>query len=527
MSRVAIYCRLSDEDRDKTSPEQYSESIQNQKNLLTMYCVDRGWDIYKIYCDDDFSGADEDRPDYNLLLKDAEKGCFDIVLCKTQSRFTRDLTHLEKYVHTCFKEWGIRFIGVVDNADTEIKGNKKSRQINGLINEWYLEDLSENVKAVLLSKKKLGKFVGAFPPYGYQRDPNDKNHLIIDPDAAEVVKRIFKMYLEGDSLRRIAKILNDELIPCPVKYKQDVLGTNFKIDSTRVASKRIWTDSSVHMILSNQMYAGDMVQNKSEKISYKRKTVRRLNREEWIIVKNTHEPIIDRHTFEMVAELAGKKIRPDRNGKTSKFAGKLRCALCDCNLVKHTYRNRIYYHCSFASRHRDYCAGCSITEKMLEEYVLLELKENIRKYIDTDVISTMIEVEKENEAERRSLEKRLKDLQKEVKTKEGAITSLYLDKVKGTISEEQFVVMNQLFLKERDTLIPKISILEEKILEIELSKKDMLNALDEEKAKREAITQYLKVEELTREMIVELIDFIVIKNLGGRNNKHIEIHWKF
>lgn len=527
MPRAGIYCRLSDEDRDKTTPEQYSESIQNQKNLLTMYCVDRGWDIYKIYCDDDFSGADEDRPDYNLLLKDAEKGCFDIVLCKTQSRFTRDLAHLEKYVHTYFKEWGIRFIGVVDNADTEIKGNKKSRQINGLINEWYLEDLSENVKAVLLSKKKLGKFVGAFPPYGYQRDPGDKNHLLVDPDAAEVVKRIFKMYLEGNSLRRIAKILNDEFIPCPVKYKQDVQGTNFKIDSARVGSKRIWTDASVHMILSNQMHVGDMVQNKSEKISYKRKTIRRLNKDEWIIVRNTHEPIIDRETFERVAELAGKKIRPDRNGKTSKFAGKLRCALCDCNLVKHTYRDRTYYHCGFATRHRDYCNGCSITEKMLEEHVILEIKENIKKYINTDVISTMIQVEKENETEKKILEKRLKDLQKEMKVKENAITSLYLDKVKGIISEEQFVVMNQLFLGERDSLIKKVSADQEKLLEINASKKDMLHALDEEKAKREAITQYLEINELSREIIVELIDFIVIENFGGRNNKRIEIHWKF
>lgn len=527
MPRVAIYCRLSDEDRDKTSPEQYSESIQNQKNLLTMYCVDRGWDIYKIYCDDDFSGADEDRPDYNSLLMDAEKGCFDIVLCKTQSRFTRDLAHLEKYVHTYFREWGIRFIGVVDNADTNVKGNKKSRQINGLINEWYLEDLSENVKAVLISKKKLGKFVGAFPPYGYQRDPNDKNHLIIDPDPAEVVKRIYKMYLEGNSLRRIAKILNDEFVPSPVKYKQDIQGTNFRTDSTRVGSKRIWTDSSVHMILSNQMYVGDMVQNKSEKVSYKRKTIRRLKKEDWIVVRNTHEPIIDRHTFEMVSELAGKKIRPDRNGKTSKFAGKLRCALCDCNLVKHTYRDRVYYHCGFAARHRDYCSGCSITEKMLEEYVLLELKDNIKKYIDTDVISTMIEVEKENEAEKSGLEKRLKVLQKEMKTKDDAITSLYIDKVKGTISEDQFIVLNQLFLNEREGLCQKIRKLEEKIGEINLSKKDMLHALDEEKAKREAIAQYLEIEEFTREMIVELIDYVVVENLEGRNNKRLEIHWKF
>jgi len=527
MPRAAIYCRLSDEDRDKTLPEQYSESIQNQKNMLTMYCVDKGWDIYKIYCDDDFSGADEDRPDYNLLLKDAERAYFDIVLCKTQSRFTRDLAHLEMYVHTYFAEWGIRFVGVVDNADTEIKGNKKSRQINGLVNEWYLEDLSENVKAVLMSKKKLGKFVGAFHPYGYQRDPKDKNHLIVDPDAAEIVKRIFNAYLTGNSLRRIAKILNDDAIPCPVKYKQEVQGTNFKVDSTRVGSKRIWTDASIHMILNNQMYVGDMVQNKTEKISYKRKTIKRLRKDEWIIVPHTHEAIIDRNSFERVAELAGKKIRPDRNGKTSKFAGKLRCSLCDCSMNKHISRGRIYYHCGFASRHKDYCNGSYIAEKLLEGFVIQELKGNIKRYISADIISSMIQVKMENESEKRSLEKRLNDQQKEMKMKENAITSLYLDKVKGVISEDQFVLMNQLFLNERESLAQKVSVLEEKLMEINVSKKDMLHALDEEKAKREAITQYLEIDELTREIIVELVDFIVIENLGGRNNKRIEIHWKF
>lgn len=525
MPRVAIYCRLSDEDRDKTSPDQYSESIQNQKNLLTAYCWERGWDIYKIYCDDDFSGADDERPDYNSLLKDAENKYFDIVLCKTQSRFTRDLSHLEKYVHTYFKEWGIRFIGAIDNADTDIKGNKKSRQINGLINEWYLEDLSENVKAVLVSKKKLGKFVGSFAPYGYLRDPNDKNHLIVDPEVSGIVKRIFKMYLEGDSLRRIATVLNEELIPCPLKYKQEIQGSNFKVDSTRI-TKRIWTDASVRMILSNQMYVGDMVQHKSEKLSYKRKTVRRRNKDEWIIVQNTHEPLVDRNTFERVSEIAGKKIRPDRNGKASKFAGKLRCSKCDCNLTKHTARNVIYYRCNFAIRQSGYCTGCSIKEKLLEEYVLSELKEIIKKYTNTDAISMMIEIEKENETEEKTFEKRKKELESELKTKDDAVTSLYLDKVKGIISEEQFIVMNQLFLEQREVLIKRISDLKERLQKISLTKRDMLNALDEEKAKREAITQYLDIQELTRDQIVELIDFIVVES-RGRTRKSIKIHWKF
>jgi hypothetical protein len=163
---------------------------------------------------------------------------------------------------------------------------------------------------------------------------------------------------------------------------------------------------------------------------------------------------------------------------------------------------------------------------MLDEFVILELKENIKKYINTDAISTMIQVEKENEAEKRSVGKCLKNMQKEMKAKEDTITSLYLDKVKGIISEEQFTVMNQLFLNEREALVQKVSLLEEKLTEINASK-DMLHTLDEEKAKHDAITQYLEINEVTREIIVELIDFIVVENLSGRNNKRIEIHWKF
>lgn len=160
MARVAIYCRLSEEDRDKANPREDSESIQNQKSMLLSYAGQRGWEIYNLYCDEDFSGSDRSRPEFLKMLEDAEKGKFDIVLCKTQSRFSRELEIIEKYIHGLFPEWGIRFVSVVDNADTEVKGNKKSRQINGLVNEWYLEDLSDNVRSVLTDKRKKGQHIG-------------------------------------------------------------------------------------------------------------------------------------------------------------------------------------------------------------------------------------------------------------------------------------------------------------------------------------------------------------------------------
>lgn len=152
--KVAIYCRLSEEDKNKLQITDDSESIRNQKTILLNYMMEKGWELYDIYSDDDYTGADRNRPEFNRLLRDAENRKFDIVLCKTQSRFTRELELVEKYLHGLFPLWGIRFVSIVDNADTDNKGNKKARQINGLINEWYLEDLSENIKKVFDTKRQ-------------------------------------------------------------------------------------------------------------------------------------------------------------------------------------------------------------------------------------------------------------------------------------------------------------------------------------------------------------------------------------
>ena len=195
--KAAIYCRLSEEDKDKRHVTDDSESIQNQKSMLIQYATEQGWEIYGIYSDDDYTGADRSRPEFNRLLEDAKHKKFDIVLCKAQSRFTRELELVEKYIHGYFPIWGIRFVSIVDNADTENKGNKKSRQINGLVNEWYLEDMSENIKSVLTDKRKNGYHIGAFALYGYQKDPQQKGHLLIDEEAAEVVREVFTLFSQG------------------------------------------------------------------------------------------------------------------------------------------------------------------------------------------------------------------------------------------------------------------------------------------------------------------------------------------
>ena len=190
MAKVAIYCRLSEEDKDKLNKTDDSNSIQNQKSMLLQYAMQQGWEVYNIYSDDDYAGADRKRPEFNRLIQDAEDGKFDIVLCKTQSRFTRELELVEKYIHGLFPLWGVRFIGLVDNADTDIKGNKKARQINGLVNEWFLEDMSDSIKSSLTIRRQNGHHIGSFALFGYLKDPEVKGHLIIDEEAAEVISRI-------------------------------------------------------------------------------------------------------------------------------------------------------------------------------------------------------------------------------------------------------------------------------------------------------------------------------------------------
>ena len=220
MGRAAIYCRLSEEDRNKQSEEDDSNSIQNQKAMLLQYAASQGWEVFRIYSDDDYTGSDRNRPEFKQLLADAEAYRFDIVLCKTRSRFTRELELVERYIHGLFPLWGIRFVSIVDNADTDNKGNKKSRQIKGLVNEWYLEDMSENIRSVLTSRRQHGFHIGAFALYGYRKDPERKGHLLVDEEAAAVVREVFILCSQGYGKTAIARMLNDRGVPNPTEYKR-------------------------------------------------------------------------------------------------------------------------------------------------------------------------------------------------------------------------------------------------------------------------------------------------------------------
>ena len=286
---------MSKEDEDKYKTE--SESIQNQKSLLVSYAVERGWDIYHIYCDEDYSGADSLRPDFNRMIGAAREKKFQILLCKSQSRFTRDMELVEKYIHGLFPIWGVRFIAVADNVDTEVKGTKKARQINGLVNEWYLEDLSENIRMVFDLKRRQGQYIGAFPIYGYQKDPKDHNHLIVEAQAAQVVRQIFQWSLEGCGKQEIARMLNDRGIPNPARYKLERGWTAGPPGSNQYG---LWNKTTIWRMLHNEMYTGVMLQGRRKKANYKSKTMLPVPEDQWYRVEGTHEAIIAFRWLKMV-----------------------------------------------------------------------------------------------------------------------------------------------------------------------------------------------------------------------------------
>lgn len=289
--KVAIYCRISNE----YNRENQSESIQNQILLLTQYAHQNNWSIFDIYCDENYSGVDDNRPNFVRMLQYAQKNAFSIILCKTQSRFTRNITTAEKYLHYLFPIWGIRFITVVDKTDTNDKYNKKTRQINALVNEWYCEELSQNIKKVFRQKQLQGQYLGNYAPYGYQKSSLDKHKLIIDNTTAPIVNFIFEQYgIEKKSYYSIAKLLTYQKIPTPSQYKSM---QNKDVGRKGIKNKGIWSASTIRNILHNAVYVGDMVQNKENKISYKSNKVAAVPSKDWIVVHNTHDAIVSKQLF--------------------------------------------------------------------------------------------------------------------------------------------------------------------------------------------------------------------------------------
>ena len=268
--RVAIYCRLSEEDRNKACESDDSLSIQNQKAMLLKHAQEQGWDVVGIYSDDDYTGADIKRPAFQRMLDDASKKLFDIILCKSMSRFVRDSEVSERYLHRIFPRLGIRFVSLTDNVDTAVKANKKSRQIMGLVNEWYLEDMSASIRSVLDHRREQGFHIGSFALYGYEKDPNEKGKIRINEEQAKVVRMIFDLAESGVGSIKIARYLYDHQIESP-GYALYLSRGYFRelYEGAPETKKYEWNVCRIKKMLRNEIYIGNAVHYRERNISFK------------------------------------------------------------------------------------------------------------------------------------------------------------------------------------------------------------------------------------------------------------------
>ena len=482
--------------------------------------MERGWDIYHIYCDEDYSGADSLRPDFNRMIQAAKEKQFQIILCKSQSRFTRDMELVEKYIHGLFPIWGIRFIAIADNADTEVKGNKKARQINGLVNEWYLEDLSENIRMVFDMKRRQGQYIGGFPIYGYQKDPKDHNHLIIEPEAAQVVRQIFRWSLEGHGKQEIAKLLNDQGIPNPTRYKAEHGWASGHPVSN---SHGLWNKTTIWRILRNEMYTGVMLQGRRKKVSYKSKALIDMPKEQWIRVEGTHEAIIDRELFQTVQRGLDLRSKTDGTGEVHLLSGLVKCMDCGSTMSKTSNgkkgKAQVYYlRCKLYadSGTKKLCTRHSIRLDRLIELVSQRIRDYIGAYFHLEELQ--LPPPKDDHREALLMEQRT--LSAQLEKRSTALKNLYLDKVSGVLSEGQFVELNQDFLEEKSRLERRLAQIDQ-----ELSGQEQPRNQEEVMTKAREL---LELKTLPRELAVMLIEKIEIGEQDpDTGQQEVKIHWKF
>lgn len=510
MNECAIYVRLSDEDRNKKTGDIDSESIANQKKLLIDYALKNDLNIYSIYSDDDYSGANTDRPEFMRLIEDAKNKCFTTVICKTQSRFTRDMEMVEKYINGLFVELGIHFIDVIEHIDTSQEGSRKTTQINGLINEWYLEDLSLNVKQTLKTLRNQGKYIGSFVCYGYKKDPNDKRKIVVDEPAASIVKKIFELYLQGNGYSLIAKYLNEQHVMTPTQYKA-ANGSNFK--NMNIKKINVWTNSTVSTIIKNQMYTGCMVQGKREKISYKSKKYKKKAENEWSVIPGTHEAIISINDFEKAKKILSTKKIFSTIHINSIFVSKLKCMQCGRYLKKcQGDKQRLYFRCPHNMVGVETCKGVFVAESLIKKEIQKQLSEIINQYYDEIYIRNIFN---EEEATRQDEIKRtISKINSQIMSLQTKKKQIYLDKIKDIISIKDYQ-------KIANHLENKIIALKNQIEELQLS----ISSDSISEYKEKFIYKYKNIKEIDEVLLNELIDDIEIGVIN--KNKIIKINWKF
>lgn len=490
--RVAFYIRLSREDGDREE----SNSITNQRMMLQKYIEENDdLSLFHDYCDDGYTGTNFNRPAFKQMIMDIESNLVNCVMVKDLSRFGRDYIEVGNYLEKYFIENEIRFISINDNIDSLRSQYDMLLPIKNVFNQQYALDISKKVQSSFKAKQRDGQFIGAFTSYGYIRSAEDKHKLVIDDYAAEVVRKIFSLYADGVGKIRIANILNKEGVLCPSEYKKQS-GLKYK-NSNKMEKTNYWTFSSIDKTLKNQMYHGDMVQGKTKRRM--KGKAKYLTKDNWIIVKDTHQAIIEDQLWNRVQKALKRETRTiSFNQSVSVFAGFLKCGDCGRALSKNVSTGQIYYVCAtYKNYGNGQCSSHRVNHKDLEKVILEDLNIIISSVED---IKSM--VDKQNELQRSdnaSMNKTTDNYDSQITRILNNKKESYRDYRDGLISKDCYIDYNKDCEKKINLLLQK--------------KDDLLQKMNQEKKYPPWIEKLLengKVETIDKEIIDEMIDTIYV-----------------
>ncbi len=528
---VGIYCRLSRED-ERTGE---SVSVENQREMLSRYVLEQGWNLYSTYCDDGVSGTTFDRPMFNQMIADARAGKINLILCKDLSRLGRDYIEAGRFTDIVFPSMGCRFIALNDGVDTIHKNNEMLVILKNVMNDLYARDTSSKIKAVKRSSFQAGKYVGCYAPIGYLKSPEDKHILIPDPATAPLVRRIFDMRCQGLSYRKIATTLNEEKVSTP----RDLYYLQKGMVSPR-QDGGYWQAQTVKAILRNEVYIGNMVQNKTGNVSYKVHRQVGKPEAEWIRVEGTHEPLISMEVWELVRtiEQRNARNRTQANGETALFAGLLYCMDCGSTMrhhgdyhkckdgtpVKSTYES---YLCNrYCCGGKDICTAHTMNQKVLIQVVLTDIRMKAKQarndparlieQIQTQRRAASAEQMKQTRLLLAAIEKRLAELSR-------LTQAIYEDKVMGRIPEAVCVQLMNQYEAERTEKLEQRAHLSGELEAYQQETDDIQQWM-------KLIREYAKLEELDRPTLLRLIKRIDIgerKSEDEREVRDIRIHYNF
>lgn len=455
--RAAIYARKSVEDGDRAE----SDSIVNQRNLINLYVQNTSdIEIIDCYVDDGYTGTNFERPAFQRLLSDIESGVINCVIVKDLSRLGRDYIDTGRFLERYFPQHGVRFIAVSDSIDSANEQYDMSIPYRNIFNSQYPRDISRKIIGSFRTKQKRGEFIGAFAPYGYLKDPENKNHLVVDEYASEVVKRIFRLYADGVGQQTICRILNDDNILCPTEYKKS-LGMKYT-NGNRLELTKYWTYSTIRRILGSEVYIGNLVQHRFNCSQYDY-TGNVVPQNEWIRAEQKHEPIISTELWEKVQKMLNLRTRSIGCENSHLFAGVVKCGDCGRGMNRVTRTGTEVLLCgSYKRLGNKVCSSHSIRLNDLKQIVLEEINSIIRELADLERIGVDRKVRNNNTG---TINRQIQNVKNQLSKKQEFKRSLYEDYREKLISREEYLEYKVQYETEIEALESQLKILEPKLSE--------------------------------------------------------------